>query len=235
MGEKIPVVSASDSSTLGAAAYCDVDGTLTDTTIVTPLVWIKLRALPPPWNWLWLASLLGRGPRWWVLDHLSRTASNHAIYANYRGISVAQTRALAGDCYRNRIRPKLFAQAVRRLAQFRDDGFSLVLVTGGLDLFMRPMAAELGAECLAPSLAEQDGVFTGQLTSPPFTGEEKARIVRQHAERHGIDLQRSFALGDAIGDLPMLECVGQPIAVNPDSRLAKIAFARGWKVEQWKR
>jgi HAD superfamily hydrolase (TIGR01490 family) len=214
------------------AAYGDVDGTLTDTTIVTPLVWMKRRALPPPLNWLWLASLAARGPWWWVLDQFSRRASNVAIYSNYRGVSTALVRQLAEAYYRERILPKFFPRAKARLEEFRRAGVRLVLVTGGLDLFMEPMARDLHADCLAPKLAETDGVFTGQLMSAPFTGEEKAR--REHAAAHGIDLAQCLALGDALGDLPMLECVGKPLAVNPDARLAKVAAERKWPIERWK-
>jgi len=224
-------ISASNSA---IAAYCDVDGTLTHTTIVAPLVWMKQRALPSPWNWLWLASLAARAPWWWLLDQFSRAASNRAIYANYRGVSADLLRRSAAAYYQERIRPKMFAAARLHLAQLRQQGFRLVLVTGGLDLFMQPMAAEFEADCLAPALEERNGVFTGRLCGPPFTGPEKNRAVRAHAAAHGIDLAKSCALGDAIGDLPMLECVGHPVAVNPDARLARVARQRGWRVENWK-
>lgn len=216
------------------AAYCDVDGTLTDTTIVTPLVWMKWRALRPPWNWLWVASLAARGPWWWLLDQFSRRASNVAIYSNYRGVSSALVRQLAEAYYRERIQPKLFPEAKAWLADIRSKRVRLVLVTGGLDVFMEPMARDLAADCLAPKLMEQDGVFTGQLASVPFTGDEKARRLREHAAANGIDLTQSWALGDALGDLPMLECVGRPIAVNPDRRLARVAAARQWPIKRWK-
>jgi HAD superfamily hydrolase (TIGR01490 family) len=224
-----------NSSAANLAAYCDVDGTLTNTTIVTPLIWMKIRALPPPLNWLWLASLGIRGPWWWVLDQFSRSASNRAIYSNYHGISTALVRQLAEAYYRERIMPKLFPQAKQQIELFQREKVRVVLVTGGLDLFMQPMAQDLNAVCLAPSLEETKGIFTGRLKGPPFTGEQKALAVRDHAARHGIALPESFALGDAIGDLPMLECVGKPIAVNPDKRLARIAAARGWQVARWKR
>ena len=58
--------------------------------------------------------------------------------------------------------------------------------------------------------------------------------MREYAEKHGIDLAQSFAYTDSHGDLPMLECVGHPAAVNPDRRLRRLAAARGWHVEEWK-
>jgi HAD superfamily hydrolase (TIGR01490 family) len=219
---------------LPVAAYCDVDGTLTDTNIVTPLVWMKKRCLPAPLRQLWMAALAVRLPWWWTVDQLSRRASNLAIYSHYRGVSASLVRGQAETYYREKIRPAAFAGAVARLKEFQRDGVRVVLVTGGLDVFMMPMAREFSADCLAPRLEESNGAYTGRLTSTPFTGEEKALQVRAHAAAHGIDLDSSYALGDAFGDLQMLECVGRPVAVNPDKRLAKIAADRGWQLERWR-
>jgi alcohol-forming fatty acyl-CoA reductase len=212
-----------------------VDGTLARTTIVTPLVWMKRRFLPPPMRWLWPASLLVRGPWWLLLDRFSRRASNRAIYSNYRGIPADQTRKLAPDYYYDHIRPRIFEQAYEHLELFRSLNARVVLVTGGLDLFMKPMARALAADCIAPSLEERDGAFTGRLSTEPLSGERKAEAVRRHAAEHGIDLKKSYALGDAIADMEMLEVVGHPIAINPDKRLLKTAIKRGWRVEWWTR
>jgi HAD superfamily phosphoserine phosphatase-like hydrolase len=120
------------------------------------------------------------------------------------------------------------------MEKWRRDGVRLVLVTGGLDLFMEPMAREFGAECIAPSLEERGGIFTGALTGPPLAGEAKADAVRAHAARHGVDLRESWALGDAPGDLPMLALAGRPVVVNPGGQLARVAAQRGWTVERWR-
>jgi len=215
------------------AAYCDVDGTLAHTDIVGPLIYLKQHLEPGLKSWLWMCGLLWRGPWWLLLDRCSRAASNRSIYAHYRGMPVARVRELAGNCYRKKIRSRLYQKALEYLDRFRSDGVLLVLVTGGLDLFMEPLARELGADYIAPKLEEVDGIFTGRLVPGPLTGEAKAEAVRRHAEAHGVDLARSFAMGDAFGDKPMLECVGRPVAINPDRRLLKVAVARGWQVERW--
>jgi alcohol-forming fatty acyl-CoA reductase len=218
-----------------AAAYCDVDGTLTDTTIVPPLIWMKQRLQHPLRSRLWLASLVVRAPWWMLLDRFSRSASNAAIYSNYRGVPADETRRLAETYYTGRIKPKIFAPALDWVRSIQSSGVRLVLVTGGLDLFMEPMARELNADCVAPTLEVRDGIFTGRLTTEPLTGEKKSEAIRAHANRHGIDLKKSYALGDAIGDIAMLEAVGHPVAVNPDRRLAEAAKQRGWRIEQWKK
>jgi HAD superfamily hydrolase (TIGR01490 family) len=217
-----------------AAAYCDVDGTLTDTTIVPPLIWMKQRLQHPVRSGLWLASLVVRAPWWMLLDRFSRSASNTAIYSNYRGVPADETRRLAELYYFERIKPKIFGQALEWIRSIQASGVRVVLVTGGLDLFMQPMARDLNADCVAPSLEVRNGLFTGGLTTEPLTGEKKSEALQRHALQHGVDLKQSYALGDAIGDIAMLEAVGHPVAVNPDPRLEEAAKKRGWRIERWK-
>ena len=61
----------------------------------------------------------------------------------------------------------------------------------------------------------------------------RADAVRKHAGAQGVALEESFAFGDAFGDVPMLECVGHPVAVNPGRRMREIAGRRGWPIERW--
>jgi fatty acyl-CoA reductase len=219
----------------GGAAYCDVDGTLAATTIVEPLLWYKRRLLSAPARAFWMAGLCVRAPYWLGLDHFSREASNRAIYSHYAGFDSARVKALAGECYNAEIRPRLLAQALERLNGLKEDGLRPVLVTGGLDFLMQPLAASLGADLIAPGLEERGGTFTGRLQDVPLTGARKPEAVRAHAQAQGIALDQSYAFGDAIGDLPLLECVGHPVAVNADRRLEAVAQARGWERENWRR
>jgi len=217
------------------AVYCDVDGTIAKTTIVTPLLWYKRTCASPLDCAIFYLLLPLRGPFWLLLDKISRDASNRAIYMHYRGLRAEDIEAEAWTCYARSIKPRLFPKALARLKQFRADGYRLVLVTGGIDILMRPLAVELGgAEVIAPSLGSQNGILTGALQSSPLVGERKANAIHAHAEENGIDLAESYAMGDALGDLAMLECVGHPIAVNAGKRLAAVAKQRGWPCEQWR-
>ena len=80
-----------------------------------------------------------------------------------------------------------------------------------------------------------DGVYTGQLAQPFCYGEGKAIAIRRIAEEQGYDLETSYAYTDSAGDLPMLEAVGHPVAVNPDRTLETIAYHRGWPVVEFSR
>src|SRR6185369_11999541 len=119
--------------------------------------------------------------------------------------------------------------------ELQREGVKIVLVTGGLDFVMQPLARELGAEFYSPRLVEADGKFTGELTDGALSGKGKADVVHAHAGQNKIDLKESFAFGDSYADLEMLECVGHPVAVNPDSILKKIAVDRHWTIEHWKK
>jgi hypothetical protein len=78
-------------------------------------------------------------------------------------------------------------------------------------------------------MVTHDGVYTGEIEFYAY-GENKAVAVRELAEKHGYDLSASYAYSDSATDLPMLEVVGHPYAVNPDRALRKEATARGWPV-----
>jgi len=80
-----------------------------------------------------------------------------------------------------------------------------------------------------------DGVYTGKLAAPFCYGEGKAEAIRKVAEEQGYDLSRSYAYTDSASDLPMLELVGHPVAVNPDHALEAIAYHRGWPIVEFSR
>jgi hypothetical protein len=76
-------------------------------------------------------------------------------------------------------------------------------------------------------------MFTGRLADLPPIGEARALVLAEYAEAEGLSLEESMAYADSASDLPMLEAVGFPVAVNPEAKLASIARRRGWHVEHW--
>jgi phosphoserine phosphatase len=76
----------------------------------------------------------------------------------------------------------------------------------------------------------KDGVYTGNPDGPLTYRDGKPVAMREVAEREGIDLSASFAYSDSESDLPMLRVVGNPVVVNPDAELARVARAEGWRV-----
>ena len=80
-----------------------------------------------------------------------------------------------------------------------------------------------------------DGRYTGDLAQPFCYGEGKADAIQKLAAQRGYDLRLSYGYTDSISDLPMLEIVGHPVAVNPDHGLASVAYQRGWPIIQFSR
>ena len=78
-----------------------------------------------------------------------------------------------------------------------------------------------------------DGQLTGEVTRY-LKGPAKAVAVQQFADEHGYDLEASFAYSDSATDIPMLELVGNPVAVNPDRALRKHALSEGWDTRSFK-
>ena len=86
------------------------------------------------------------------------------------------------------------------------------------------------------SVREEENVagrYTGELLNVPPTGEVRAQALRDFAEANDIDLAESVAYADSSSDLPLLEAVGFPVAVNPETRLASLSIKRGWLMETW--
>ena len=132
------------------------------------------------------------------------------------------------------LRPKIFPAAIAEIQEHKAQGSAVVFVTGSLDFIVQPIADYLAIDSvLAPQLDERDGQFTGKLTTAPLIGAEKAKAVQAYAEQHGISLEESYAYGDSQSDLPMLECVGNPVVVNPGKALREKALSSGWEMHEW--
>ncbi len=216
------------------AAFFDVDGTLTRTTLLDPLIWYQRGRLSRPRFLLWAAGLLACVPYYLWLDRRSRSRFNVVFYRRYRGLRCADLAEWHRARFAQTLQRVVFPEALACLREHQQQGHRIVLVTGALECVMRPLAEHVGAdELIAMTLAEEGGVCTGELARPPIGDEEKARLVRDHAGRNGIDLGSSFAYGNSFGDGPLLECVGNAVAVNPDGRLRQMAEQRGWRVVRW--
>ncbi|MBX3286647.1 MAG: haloacid dehalogenase-like hydrolase, partial [Actinobacteria bacterium] len=79
---------------------------------------------------------------------------------------------------------------------------------------------------------DERGRYTGELEFSSH-GANKVVAMEHLARRHDLDLARCWAYSDSVTDLPMLEAVGHPVAVNPDRTLRRLAEERGWEVRDF--
>jgi putative phosphoserine phosphatase/1-acylglycerol-3-phosphate O-acyltransferase len=126
--------------------------------------------------------------------------------------------------------------APEALAAHRADGRRLVLATTSPVDMVSPLADALGFDAvIATHYAERDGKYTGRLDGAFVWGVGKRAAVRRWAADQGVDLGASHAYSDSLFDLPLLLAVGHPHPLNADPRLAAVALARRWPLEQWDR
>ena len=219
---------------MSVAAYFDVDGTITRTTILHPLIWYQRAHLSRPRFVLFALGMLARVPYYVWTDRRSRGRFNLVFYRRYVGLRMESLRDWHRRTFAENFQRTIFPAAVECVRDHQGRGHRIVLVTGGLDFVMRPLAEYLGAdELLANRLVERDGICAGELDGPPLADTHKADLVGEYAYRHGIDMSLSFAYGNSLGDAAMLNSVGQPLAVNPDRRLRRLAGTRGWPMLEW--
>jgi len=132
------------------------------------------------------------------------------------------------------IEPLIYAEALELMEEHRVQGDRVFLVSASPEEIVGPLGELLGVDGAICSRAEVDdeGRYTGEMAFYAY-GPTKAEAIGELAERSGIDLSSSWAYSDSATDLPMLEAVGHPVAVNPDRPLAKAARERGWDIRQF--
>ncbi|MBC9734200.1 HAD family hydrolase [Nocardioides marmotae] len=146
------------------------------------------------------------------------------------GWDVATVREIVADTLHHVVDPLVYDEAVSLIEEHRLAGRDVVIVSTSGSEVVGPIGAMLGADhVVATRLEIVDGHYTGEIEYYAYA-EEKANAVRQLAEERGYDLEECYAYSDSITDVPMLEAVGHPYAVNPDRDLRKVATSRGWPV-----
>jgi HAD superfamily hydrolase (TIGR01490 family) len=147
-----------------------------------------------------------------------------------RGWEQAKVRAIVREAIDEVIEPIVFEEALELIRQHRADGRLVAIVSASPIEVVEPLSEHLGADLAIGTEAKvENGRYSGELVRYAY-GPEKAVAIRELAEERGIDLAASYAYSDSVTDLPMMELVGHPVAVNPDRPLLRIAREREWEV-----
>jgi HAD superfamily hydrolase (TIGR01490 family) len=136
--------------------------------------------------------------------------------------------------------PKLLSkvrpEARTLLESHTQRGHATYIVSAAPVEIVEPLALALGMTAgLGTRAVVVDGIYTGALAGPFCYGPGKVDAIKEVAHWEGFDLSRCYAYSDSASDLPMLEAVGHPVAVNPDGRLGAAAATRGWPVVIFRR
>lgn len=215
----------------GKAAFFDIDGTLISTNVVHAYGYYAM-------NEGSLFGILGRSlktmaalPVFGTLNLVDRKIFNEFFYRSYAGFTEDRLLTLSQDLFDDVIEPAIFSKAKDLIDEARRAGCKVVLVTGAIDFTMRPLARHFGADDLiANKMQFVSGKATGKVIPPIIEGANKANVIREYCETHGISLMKSHAYSDSASDYAMLTVVGRPTAVNPDLRLRALARSYNWPI-----
>jgi HAD superfamily hydrolase (TIGR01490 family) len=196
-------------------------------------------------DYLWGRFLCERG----LVDGDEFAARNEQFYADYRagdlditaylrfalgplrGHPRAQLDAWHREFMASKIAPIMLPKARELIDSHRQCGHELLIITATNHFITRPIATALGVEELLASEAEMvDGLYTGEPAGTPAYHEGKVIRLRSWLAQHGATLAGAWFYSDSHNDLPLLELVDNPVAVDPDEILARRAARAGWPV-----
>ncbi len=168
-------------------------------------------------------------------DEKKMDKAKDAMVALSRGWEKTQVEELVRDVLVDLIDPYVYQEALDLIALHRALGRAVYVVSSSPEEVVKPLAEHLGIPGVIATRAEiEEGRYTGSLEFYAYA-ESKAEALREVAAREGIELAGSYAYSDSATDLPMLEAVGHPVAVNPDRDLRREAEKRGWQIRQFRR
>ncbi|WP_070885022.1 HAD-IB family hydrolase [Pseudomonas sp. D1-3] len=184
-----------------------------------------------------------------ILDGATYKARNDAFYQDYLvgrlnitdylnftldifgRTEMAQLDAWHREFMAECIEPIILPKALALLDRHRAAGDKLLIITATNRFVTAPIAARLGVDTLLATECEMvDGRYTGRTTDVPCFKEGKVTRLNRWMQENGFDLDRSTFYSDSMNDLPLLEQVSYPVAVDPDPNLLAEAEKRGWPV-----
>lgn len=153
-----------------------------------------------------------------------------------RGWEAERVQRLVRETLQEIIDPLVYAEALELFEEHRRAGRDLYLVSSSGEEVVRPLAEYLGVPYVIATRAgiDERGYYDGTLDFYAY-GPNKAVAIVEEAASRGLDLSASYAYSDSVTDLPMLEAVGHPVAVNPDKELRRAALARDWEARDFVR
>lgn len=149
------------------------------------------------------------------------------------GQKVDDLRELGKEIFEQYFLPNAYTATLERLNAHLEAGHQVFLASATPWIISEVFAERLGATLgLGTRLKVANGRLLPELDGPILHANGKATTVRKIAQKHGIDLAKSWAYSDSSGDIPLLSAVGNPVAVNPDPGLRAYAKLRNWEILQ---
>lgn len=212
-------------------AFFDFDGTIIATHSVKDMFLERFRAGEVTSHDLYdLGDLVSR----YLLNFGGFEDAIASTVQNLKGIPEAHLHELGETVFREHLAAEIFPEVREMIRAHQRQGHTVVIVSSATRYQTEPLARSLDIEHILCTELEFRGdgserSLTGRLIGEPCYGANKLVAVREFARKRRISLKKSYSYSNGAEDLPLLEAVGHPVAINPDSKLASIARHNGWR------
>jgi HAD superfamily hydrolase (TIGR01490 family) len=149
------------------------------------------------------------------------------------GWEVEKVKQIVSETLDTIVDPMVYEEALDLIAHHRMLGHQIIIISSSGTDVVEPIGERLGADlAIGTQVGIEDGKYTGEILFYAY-GPGKAEAMRSLAADRGYDLTECYAYSDSFTDVPMLEAVGHPVAVNPDTELRKVAVENHWPIRDF--
>ena len=166
-------------------------------------------------------------------DHDQMESMRQYMSTLVTGWEVEKVKQIVSETLDTIVDPMVYEEALDLIAHHRMLGHQIIIISSSGTDVVEPIGERLGADlAIGTQVGIEDGKYTGEILFYAY-GPGKAEAMRSLAAERGYDLNECYAYSDSFTDVPMLEAVGHPVAVNPDTELRKLAVENHWPIRDF--
>lgn len=223
------VLDAPDGPQIGA--LFDFDGTIIAGYSATSMLWEKIkRREVSPEEMVETANVMAQ----YSMGGMGFSGLMSAAAKFMKGVTEESYFEFGEELYEKYIAKKVYPEARALIEAHQAKGHTVAIISSATIYQIEPTARDLDIEHVLCSQYEvENGEFTGNIIRPLCFGEGKVLAAEQIAKQCDLDLSKSYFYSDSYDDIELLEHVGKPRPLNPNSKLREVALEKGWPLEKY--
>jgi HAD superfamily hydrolase (TIGR01490 family) len=175
-----------------------------------------------------------------LVGHLFKQMDVRRMYrialSDMAGTRVEDIMELGRQIFEKYLKPRLYEEGLEEIQRRKDQGYLIAILSSGPTMAIKNMVGFLGADVsFSNGPAIREGILQAEIQEPLCYKEGKVEVARSFSKKQGVELKDCAFYSDGYSDLPLLSQVGEPVVVNPDRNLRRVAIQRGWRQLQFKR
>jgi len=212
------------------AAFFDFDGTIYNGVVAFDFLKFLIRNRNIGLNEIPLLTTL---LFYYILDKLNlveRYKLNKSIYKKINGWNSHLLKSNSAEFFKQEINEKFFPNIIKILNSHKKNNHRVIIVTSALMEIISHVRKWIKFDdIIATEVGIRMGIYTGIIKKLPVGG-NRIEIIRDYCKSNNIDIKKSYAYSDHYSDIPLLENIGNPVAVNPDRKLRAYAEKKKWRI-----